>query len=161
VAYEPDLPDPKRPAATPQRTEAVRWDVRIALLGLITFYASLHKLFIPLFLKFTRLGDSPYARVDLGLVHALLLFHAISKRRIGHWAGFLIGMGIVMALAEVLRVATGKTVGWLAVSRLLSSLPIGAVCFSAVSTPEFRGNARYALLGAAVGILGDGLIHEL
>jgi len=156
MAVEPDLPEPVRHVASPERDLRVRWDLRVALLGLITVYAALHKLVIPLFLSLTRLSETAYARVDSSLVHALLLFYAVYRRRVGPWLACLVGAGLVLAMAEVASVATGRTGGWLAFSRLLSSLPIGAVCASAASTPEFRGQERWAYLGAAVALIWKG-----
>ncbi len=158
MIVEPDLPEPVRRPVTPQSEQASRWDLRVALLGIITAYAALHKLVIPLFLRFTRLSDTSYAQVDTSLVHALLLFHAVLRRRVGRYLGFLIGAGIVLAGVEIAHVATGQTGGWLAFSRLLASIPIGAVCLSAASTPEFKGNGLWALAGAAVAFVWKGVL---
>ncbi|MCB0405194.1 MAG: hypothetical protein KDD51_10445 [Bdellovibrionales bacterium] len=148
---EKDLPEPQHRQYSADERRLRKQNLLITLLGFCTAYAQLHKLIIPLFLKLTPLHTSPYSRVDFWFLHSLVLFYLLKRTRKLHALGSLLaGIGILYGLFEVYEVFLGRLAGWLAFSRLLSSVPISFCCGLLMTLKDFDRRLAYAWAGVAL-----------
>ncbi|MEZ4751807.1 MAG: hypothetical protein R3B54_14605 [Bdellovibrionota bacterium] len=148
---ERDLPEPKPRQYSAEERRLRRQNLLITLLGFCTAYAQLHKLIIPLFLKLTPLHSNPYSHVDIWFLHSLVLFIVLKKtRKLGPFGSFLAGIGILYGIFEIYEVFLGRLVGWLAFSRLLSSVPISFCCGLLMTVKDIDRRLGYAWAGTAL-----------
>ncbi|MCB0416214.1 MAG: hypothetical protein H6617_03055 [Bdellovibrionaceae bacterium] len=149
---EKDLPEPQHRQYTAEERRLRKQNLLITLLGFCTAYAQLHKLIIPLVLKLTPLHVSPYSKIDFWFLHSLLFFFLLRKtRKLGPLGSLLAGVGILYGVFEVYEVFLGRLGGWLAFSRLLSSVPISFCCGLLMTVKDIDRRLGYAWAG--VGIL--------
>lgn len=145
-----DLKEPRRAAETPAARH-IRQQKLIATVSMFLMaYSLLHKLVIPTFLQFTLLKNSPYAVIDLWFLHSVAFTFFLTEWGKEHpLTSFFAGAGIFYGAYEIYSVYVGHYTGWLAFSRILSSLPIAAVAIVAmVRSP--RQNQAMGWLGAVM-----------
>lgn len=149
-----DLPEPARPEYSVHERSRRRWQLWVTFFLFFAFYSVLHKLLIPLGLKFTSLADSPYAKIDYKFIYAIVLWASL-RRANGPtpWVAGLLGAGVVYAIFECYAVYSGYLVGWSAVSKLLSSVPIAIGCGIQLSHQSFKMFHRFAWVGAVAASL--------
>lgn len=156
-----DLPEPRR--ASLSETERRERQARALRAGLFVAigYALLHKVIVPVFLRLTPLAATPFARIDVWAVHSLLLALALTERyREGSALSFLSGAGVVYAIYEFYELVLGRLPGWLSISRLVSSIPIGIGCAMLLASPVAGRHPRWAW-GGALGLAAFLAILEL
>lgn len=144
-----DLPEPLRTPGSPQEEAERRWKLLVFSFTVATAYAVLHKLLIPLGLKLTPLSTSPYAKIDWWFVQNIF-FLALLRReqKLTSLLCWFAGMSIAYGAYEVYETAIGRNPGWLAFSRLLSSVPIAGICVAMMSQKTFGRRLISAWQGA-------------
>ena len=144
-----ELPEPVRPPMTADIARARQWRALQTGLFVAIAYALVHKVLVPLLLKLTPLAGGPYARVDGWAVLPLLLaLFLTDARRMRPGASILAGMAVVYGAYEIFELTQGRLVGWLAFSRLLSSIPIAAGCILLLSSRCLPARPLWAWTGA-------------
>lgn len=124
------------------------WQLARIFIAFIAAYASIHKLLLPLALKLTSLNGTPYARIQIGVVVPVSLAIAMLRAdRLTRVLSALCGVAIVWGAYEVLEVSLGRHVGWFAISRLLSSVPIALAAIVLMSTQDFGRDLSAGWLG--------------
>jgi hypothetical protein len=147
-----DLPEPS-PHSEGGEEGARAFDLWLTALLFVTLYSSLHRLWVPAFLKFTPLQGSPYAQIDLSFVLGLLLWRrAAQKRFCDLGCALLAGALVGWSLFEFWNVAAGNFPGWLGLSHAISSLPLGAVAFFAFRWARGLQSFVYAWVSALAAI---------
>lgn len=142
--------DLKEPGAYAPRKAESSGKVLRGISLFVGAYALLHRLLIPLFLKFTVLKLSANARIDL--VSPLIFlwwWWWFKKNRLGIYGSFLMTSLMTLGVVESYQIFfSSDRVGWLAISHLLSIWPV-ALCSLAVIT---RPSATLRWQGAGLGI---------
>jgi len=149
-----DLPEPRRLTLSAEERARRERDLLITLTTLAGGYSLLHKLLVPLVLKTTALATSPYSRVDWWWAHTLALLaclYLLPQTRT--LLSLLAGAGIVYAAVETIEAYLGLFPGWLAISRLLSSIPIGGLCIAILTSGNFPIRTRYVWAGSFLAAL--------
>jgi len=148
-----DLPEPKRRVLTPAEALARERKLLTTLAILAVAYSCLHKLLVPIALKGTALATSPYSKIDVWWAHsAALLFCLCYLPQTERLLSLLAGAGVVYGAVETAEAFLGHLPGWLAISRLLSSIPIAGICIAILTSRRFPVRPGYAWAG--VGISG-------
>ena len=135
-----DLPEPKeRNLTTPQQKEERLFSVLYSLTVFAVLYSSIHKLWIPLFLKFTSVSQLSYQEVDFWIVPAFAFWGHLRRHRNLSWFGtFLCGTLIVHGVFEMWFISEGKYFGWLEISHLLSAAPLALLSIGWLSLARDR-----------------------
>lgn len=141
-----DLPEPRKIEITPEERLVRQRKVISALLWLVVGYAFIHKIGVPLVLKFTRLSTSPYAEIDLWFFWPLALALALRRKEFS-LASFLAGGGILYAFVDIVLSVRGVYPGWLGISKILSAAPFGGVCIAFLTGPFPERVTRSAWFG--------------
>jgi len=144
-----DLPEPQQTVFTDEEKKLRHWQLMSTIVTFIAAYATLHKLLIPLFLKFTSVTKTPYAEIDILFLHPLCLAFLLQKKKnntklISSLCGFAVAYGVY----ELIQVTQGNYEGWLAVSRLLSALPLAVSAGYIMSQASPGRSFPMAWLGA-------------
>lgn len=146
-----DLPDPVRTNYSEEERRYRQWRLLVIFIQFVTFYACLHKLFIPITLKFTSLSETPYADIQPSLVLALFFSLLTSNSKSNNARiSFLAGVLIVFGVSEIYQTSIHRVSGWFAFSRLLSAVPLAVASGYAMSRRSFQGKVRHAWLGATL-----------
>jgi len=146
---------------TPETDASTTWILVNAFLMVFMLYAGLHKVAVPLALKLTSLSRSRYAEIDFGFLYVLSFWWAMRKQ--GHMTRLnsaLAGAGIAYGAYELMEVLLGRLPGWLAISRLLSSLPICGLAITVLTSKNLKANVRWGWLGA-LGFLSLAGLREI
>lgn len=149
-----DLPEPQPLHLTQEEEDARHWKLISTFMVFVTVYAVVHKLIIPFSLKFTHVTKTPYSIIDPFFIHPVLLSILLVKKK-GNTSiiSFLCGFGVLYGIAEVFHVLNGKYEGWLAVSRLLSAIPIAIGSIYVMSQRNEGRRFSMAWGGALLGAL--------
>lgn len=148
---EIDLPEPKARVFSPEERERRQKRLIMAMLILCASYALLHKLMVPLILKLTPLWDSPHARIDWWFCHSILLVGVLKYQQGLFRAGSLLAaVGVLYGVFEAYEVVSGRLVGWVAFSHLLSSIPVAFCCVVLLSSRSSKKNIAAAWSGVAL-----------
>jgi len=151
---EIDLPEPRRLALSAEERGRRERELLITLTTLAGGYSLVHKLAVPLVLKATALSTSPYSRVDWWWAHTVALLACLYLLpQTTSLLSVLAGAGIVYAAVETIEAYLGLLPGWLAVSRLLSSIPIAGLCIAILTSGRFPIRPRYVWAGTLVAAL--------
>lgn len=155
-----DLPEPSRKTLSPEERVHRQWRLLVVFTHFVTFYACIHKLFIPLGLKVTSLNQTPYAHIQFSVLIPLILsFSMFYSSKSTKWISFLCGVGIVFGIDELYQVLVSRHQGWFAFSRLLSSIPFALACGFAMSRKAFGRDLLEGWKGALI-FLGIIFIRE-
>jgi hypothetical protein len=157
---EPDLPEPAPKSWSLEERRLRQWSLAVLVMTFIAIYALLHKVFIPVTLKLTSLKTSPYSQIDPGFFLPVSLVFLL--RRADHVTkalAFLAGIAIVYGAYEIFEVFQGRYVGWLAFSRLLSSVPLAGGCIYLMSQRKFKGDLSISWIGAVTFLLVAGVLE--
>ncbi len=148
-----DLPDPKpeeikSPLAREEHLFRLLYGVTIFAI----LYTSIHKLWVPLFLRFTEVSQVAYQEINYWFLPAfLLLAHLLRKRQLGPVGSFLCGLLIVHGAWELWLIMQGKLVGWLQISHLLGSAPLALVSIAWLTMARKRSPKKWwGWVGAVV-----------
>lgn len=148
-----DLPEPKVVILSAEEQNARHWYLISTFVTFVAGYSVIHKLLIPFFLKFTQVTKTPYSQVDPYFIHAVLLAYLLTKeRRNTKLVSLLCGFGVIYGITEIAHTAQGLYEGWLAVSRLLSAVPLAIASGYVMSQPSAERSFSMAWFGALVGI---------
>lgn len=146
-----DLPEPTPLIITPERRRRRQWEVIRSFLVLTVLYVLVHKALVPLVLKLSALKQSPYAKMDLWLLHPVALWFSLRGREhLDAVSSFFAGGGIAYAAIEVFHIVQGGYPGWLAISHMLTSVPVGLVCIALITTRDSEVNIKTAWTGVVV-----------
>ena len=146
-----ELPEPIRRVYTEEERLRRRWRLWRVVLMFLACYSLIHKLIIPLSLKFTVLRLGPYSKIDPMFLYLLVLYYSFRPAvQLTGFLSFLAGIGIAHGCAELVLVSLGYTVGWLAISHLLSSLPLALVCTILMSQRKLGRQLKSAWVGALI-----------
>jgi hypothetical protein len=146
-----DLPEPpERSALAGEAAAARRLRLALALLLFAALYSSIHKLWLPLFLRTTSLRATSYAHVEFAFLLGLALWYWLRRGgRLGAVGSTVAGALVGLAALEAWAVFDGRYLGWLALSHALSSWPLGAVALALFALPSIEGRLLWAWIGAA------------
>lgn len=144
-----DLPEPLRTALSSEERTYRQWRLLSNFSQFVAFYACIHKIFIPLVLKFTSLVQTPYSHIQYSvLLPVVFSFSVFASTENNSWISLLSGAGLVFGIDEVYQTFIGRHQGWFAFSRLLSSIPFAFCCGVAMSRQSFKGRMSFAWIGA-------------
>ncbi len=143
-----DLPEPVRHPLSDEEKRRRQNRVLQAGLYFAIGYSLVHKLFVPFFLSFTALHGTVYAKIDTWALHSLLLAFFLFRPGTGAVLSALAGMSLSYGAYEIVEAISGKLVGWLVISRLISSIPIALCCAFLLGSTVFPVRGKYAWLGA-------------
>lgn len=120
-----DLPTPESPKFDEAQRRDRKWRLFRGTTVFLVIYASIHKFFVPVFLKFTPVLRREYAEIDYWFVPGwIFLWLILRARKIGHQVSIFAGVLVAHGILDVISVSQGHAVGWLAISHLLSSVPL-------------------------------------
>jgi hypothetical protein len=146
-----DLPEPRRLSRAP-RDPVRSLELCLAFLWLVALYAFVHKLAIPVFLRFAA-GRS--VGIDPWFIHPWLLLSGIKRAgALSPATSFLAGAGIAQGVFEAIAAFNGVYRGWAVFSHLLSSIPISVVCVALLTGPLAGKSAPLAWIGALAAAVG-------
>lgn len=154
MSYDPkhvsvDLPEPVRRKISAEEAHARQWRMATTAYGLVTAYTLLHKLIIPLALKFTALRGTAYAKVDFWFLHSVTLLYVLRRPTLSAAAlSLLCGGGIAYGVVEIGELMLGRLAGWHVFSRMLSSLPVALFCILILIQQSKSRSTALAWLGA-------------
>lgn len=151
-----DLPDPVSASEeTGERADARKsWRATVTALLFASLYSSLHRLWVPLGLRFTSLADSPFARLDPAFLAGIFLWGRAHRRgRLGPADGIVAGGLVGFGFTEAVAIGSGHYVGWLALSHGISSLPMSLASFILLLHRDHRPSLRWAWTGAIATLL--------
>lgn len=155
-----DLPEPQLTSLSQSESTLRQWQLFVVFTQFVAFYACIHKIFIPLFLSFTSLNNSPYSELQFSIVLPLaLVFFCRRSKSHTQMISFLCGVAILFGIDEIYATAMGRHSGWFAFSRLLSSIPMAIACGFAMSKSAFSPKFKTAWLGAGA-LLVAVLVNE-
>ena len=141
--------DLKEPPPRSTKDPHLKWKALKALLFFAVAYSFIHKAAVPLFLKFTTLTRPEYAQLDFWVIPQLILVASLwSSNRLKVWDSFLAGALVIHAVMEAFFAFTGRSVGWLQFSHLLSSWPVAGVCIAMLSSSQSGRSQSRAWAGA-------------
>lgn len=148
-----DLPEPKRRILSAEESLARERRLLITVATLAVVYSCLHKFLVPIALKATALALTPYARIDWWWAHSVALLACLyflpQTQRL---LSVLAGAGVVYGAVEAAEAYLGHLPGWLAISRLLSSIPIAGLCIAILTGGRFPVRPAFAWAGAAISV---------
>jgi len=144
-----DLPEPKARQYSEEEKRVRHWKLISTIVWFVAVYALIHKLLIPVFLKFTEVTKSPYAQIDFLFFQPLWLAYLLHKRKSNSkLLSLLCGFTVAYGVFEVFQVSQGAYEGWLAVSRLLSAVPLAVAAGYIMTQPSPEKSFPLAWLGA-------------
>lgn len=150
---EPDLPEPRRPAFNPEERQRRTRGVFLIFLYVLCVYSLVHKVAIPVVLKFTLLSSTPYAHIDAAALLPVLVLYFFRKGNLGWIGSLLAGASIAYGGAESYLILKGQYPGWLGVSRFLSSVPLSIWCIAVLTGGMVKPVVWSAWSGAMVILL--------
>jgi hypothetical protein len=144
----PDLPEPAPRLLTTEQKLARRWRLFVVMLSFVAIYAVLHKLLLPSILSLTVLRESPYSKIDWWFIYPVVLTLFVQRSaRSDPFISFLAGIGILYGIYEIYETMQGRNTGWLAFSRLLSSIPLAISCGYLMTQRGLGGSLLWAWAG--------------
>lgn len=148
----PDLPEPQALSLSPEEKNKRHWQVISTFVAFVAAYSVIHKLLLPFFLKFTQVTKTSYSQVDPYFIHAVFLAYCLQKeRRNTKLISLLCGFGVVYGVSELFHTLQGQYEGWLAVSRLLSAVPLAIISSYVMSQSSPERSFSFAWIGALMG----------
>lgn len=124
-----DLPDPSggpRPQFSPEELRTHFGKILVAATALSFFYALIHKVLVPVGLKVLGVSKPAYSQIDYTILAGFFFWWTLRKSTppltlLALLAGVVAGD----ALWEGYQILSGQVEGWLPVSRVLSTFPLG------------------------------------
>ena len=143
-----DLPEPIRAPESEEMRRSRHRLTWIAFCYFFTGYTLLHKLLIPLVLSFTNLHGSPYAAIDFWFLQPLWMSYIVYRRQWGWALALNAGLATMFAVYQLYELFDGQLVGWLAFSKILSSIPMAIVSIIFLRSQPLTKWLRPAVVGA-------------
>jgi hypothetical protein len=151
-----DLPDPEEIRITsPKQLEGRFFKILYSLTVFAVLYSSVHKIWIPLFLKFTDVNQAAYKEIDFWFVPAFFLWwHLHTTKSLGKFGSLLCGALIVHGILDLWMISLGRYFGWLQISHLLSSVPLALISIGWLTmAPDRKPYSVAAWGGVFLGVL--------